>query len=50
MYLVRVSPTGRRISDVQNVRLCLFASARGRYAAQGNRLRRGIPSDADAFF
>jgi hypothetical protein len=40
----------RPISDVQNVRLYPFRLARGRHAAQGDRLRRGISSSADAFF
>jgi hypothetical protein len=38
------------ILDVQNVRLCPFASARGRHAAEGDRLHRGTSSGADAFF
>jgi hypothetical protein len=47
---LRASPTGRRISDVRNVQLCLFASTRGRHAVQGDRLRRVPPAVLTHFF
>jgi hypothetical protein len=47
---LRPSPTDGRISDVHNVRLCPFASARGHHAAQGDRLRRGYPKRCRRIF
>jgi hypothetical protein len=38
-----------RISDVKNVRVRSFASARGRHAGQDDRLRRDISSGANTF-